>query len=166
MTKETYLKMTKPFRDKPKLAKSLHIVNDILTAVLFVSYPLFLLWLLWQKDPLLLKAILIPLDGFIAVSVFRLLVNRKRPYEKFSVSPLIPKNTKGKSFPSRHVFSAAVIALTFFMLPQLVGVGVLFLFFTAIIAVIRVVSGVHYVSDVLAAFVIAAAVWGIGFYLF
>ncbi|MGN0415381.1 MAG: phosphatase PAP2 family protein [Agathobacter sp.] len=166
MTKECYLKMTQPFRDRPKLAKSLHIVNDVLTGIIFVSYPIFLIWLLWQKSPQLLKAILIPLDGFIVLTVFRAMINRKRPYEQFEREPVIPKDTRGKSFPSRHVFSAAVIAMTFFLQPQLVGIGVLFLGFSVILAVIRVVTGIHFISDVLGAFVFAAAAWSIGFYLF
>lgn len=166
MTKETYLKMTQPFRDKPKLAKSLHMVNDILTGIIFASYPLLILWLFVRKDPLLLKTILIPLNGFIVVTDLRRMINRERPYEKFETPPVIPKDTKGKSFPSRHVFSAAVIALTVFMQPQLVSAGVLFFIFAIAIGVIRVLSGVHYISDVLAAFAFAAAVWGIGYYLF
>ena len=31
MRKETYIKMTQPFRENPKLAKSLHMANKILT---------------------------------------------------------------------------------------------------------------------------------------
>lgn len=166
MTKETYFKMTQPFRNHPGLAKSLHRLNDLFSGIIFISYPLLIIWLFIQKDPGLLKIILVPLDGFIAVTVFRGMCNRKRPYEKFETEPVIPKDTKGKSFPSRHVFSAAVIALTACMQPQLLGIGILFLILAAGIAVIRVVSGVHYISDVLAAFIFAAAIWGIGYYLF
>ena len=67
---------------------------------------------------------------------------------------------------TRCPVSAAVIAMTFFLQPQLVGIGVLFLGFSAILAVIRVVTGIHFISDVLGAFVFAAAAWSIGFYLF
>lgn len=166
MTKETYIKMTQPFRDRSKLAKSLHIANKLISGCIFLSYPLLLLCLFFQKSPFLIKAILIPLDGFILVTVFRGLISRKRPYEKFGVLPVIPKDTKGKSFPSRHVFSAAVIALTFLQLPQAAWIGILFFVFSVILAGIRVVSGVHYISDVLAALVWAGVVAAIGFYLF
>lgn len=166
MTKETYLKMTQPFRDNPKLAKSLHIANKILTGMIFAAYPLLLIWLFIRRDPGLLRGILIPLDGFLAVSVFRAMVNRRRPYEKFQTSPIIPKDTKGKSFPSRHVFSAAVIAMIFLIQPGFLGAGIFLMVCAAALAVIRVVSGVHYISDVAAAFVFAAAVFGIGIYLF
>ena len=57
-------------------------------------------------------SIIVPLVGFVAVSVFRYIVNRPRPYEKFDMPPVIPKDTHGRSFPSRHVFSAFIIAFT------------------------------------------------------
>ena len=60
--------MTQPFRDDPKRARALHRANKILTVVIFVAYPCLLLWLLWQKDMRLYKAICVPLDGFIIVT--------------------------------------------------------------------------------------------------
>ena len=46
MKKETYVKMTQPFREDPKRARALHRANKILTVVIFVAYPCLLLWLL------------------------------------------------------------------------------------------------------------------------
>ncbi len=158
MTKETYNKMTQPFREQPERAKSLHIANKILTAILFLAYPMLLIRLYIDQSDLLLRAILVPLDGFIAVTVFRALVNRKRPYEKFGIPPVIPKDTTGRSFPSRHVFSAAIIAFTFLAVPGCVGIGMVLLVCTVLIALIRVLSGVHYISDVVAAVMIAALI--------
>lgn len=155
MTREMYQKMTQPFRDHPKRAQSLHMANKILTMTVFASYPLLLLWLYFNDHTRLLPAILIPLDGFIVVTVFRYLVDRKRPYEAFGIAPVIPKDTSGKSFPSRHVFSAAVIAETFLAVPHMEWAGGLLLACAVAIAVIRVISGVHYISDVVAAFVAA-----------
>ena len=100
MKKETYVKMTQPFRDDPKRARALHRANKILTVVIFVAYPCLLLWLLWQKDMRLYKAICVPLDGFIIVTVVRAWINRKRPYEIFELPSVIPKDTKGHSEPA------------------------------------------------------------------
>ena len=158
--------MTQPFRDNPKLAKSLHICNRILTAVVVMAYPILLLEMLLRKDMAIVKTVFVPMDGFIVVSVFRYLVNRPRPYEKFQMQPVIPKDKKGQSFPSRHVFSAAIIALTFLTMPEYWLVGGILLGFAAILAVIRVISGVHFISDVLAGFACAAIAWLIGFYVF
>lgn len=162
MKKETYLKMTGPFRDHPKLARSLHITNRILTGIIFLAYVLFLIWLFVRRDEELLRMILVPLDGLIAVTVFRYLMNRPRPYEAFGEQSLIPKKTKGKSFPSRHVFSAAVITGAFFVY-GLWLTGIVCLVVTVFLAVIRVVSGVHYISDVIAGVGFAVAAYGISF---
>ena len=50
MNRETYQKMTQPFRDNPKLAKSIHILNKLLTGLVFASYPVLLLYLLWNRS--------------------------------------------------------------------------------------------------------------------
>ncbi len=150
--------MTQPFRDQPKRAQSLHIANIILTGIVFVAYPILLIGLFGTRSDYLLRSILVPLDGFIVVSVFRYLVNRRRPYETFDLPPVIPKETSGKSFPSRHVFSAAIIAFTFLAIPQVMWIGIVLFVCAVLLAVIRVISGVHYISDVIAAGLIAAVI--------
>ncbi|MCM1283823.1 MAG: phosphatase PAP2 family protein [Muribaculaceae bacterium] len=153
--------MTQPFRDQPKLAKSVHTINKILTGLVFLAYPLLLGYLLRARERTLYLSIVVPLDGFIIVSFMRRIINRPRPYEKFGFSPAIPKDTKGRSFPSRHVFSAAVIAVTFLVQgePALVGAGVFLLLCALMLGVLRVLSGVHYISDVLGALVCAGIGW-------
>lgn len=162
MTKETYLKMTKPFRDNPGMAKGIHIINKVCTLTMYIAYPIFILYMLWQKDAYVARVIIVPLDSFIILTVFRAFINRPRPYETFEVPPVIKKDTKGKSFPSRHVFSAMVIALTFLMVSPWSWLGILFIIMTALLATVRVLSGVHYISDVVAGalFAIVAAVVG------
>ena len=155
MKKETYRKMARPFRNDPKRARVLHIANKIITAIIFAAYPCLLLVLLQQKDLRLTRAICVPLDGFLIVSVLRAFMNRPRPYEVFEMPPVIPKDTKGHSWPSRHVFSAAVISFTFLWICPAAGIAGLML--TAMLAWIRVVSGVHFICDVVAGIGIAAA---------
>ena len=77
MNRETYQKMTQPFRDNPKLAKSIHILNKLLTGLVFASYPVLLLYLLWNRSNALYMSIVVPLDGFLIVSAFRYLFNRR-----------------------------------------------------------------------------------------
>ena len=48
MRKETYIKMTQPFRENPKLAKSLHMANKILTGLVFIAYQCLLTFLAKQ----------------------------------------------------------------------------------------------------------------------
>ncbi len=155
MNKETYIKMTATFRENAVAAKKLEIINKIATYTVFIAYPIFVLYLFFTASPSLARAVIAPLDGFIVVSVFRYLVNRPRPYEKFDLPPVIPKNTHGKSFPSRHVFSAFIIAFTMLMCTQAASlfwcIGIVLVLLAVVIAVVRVISGVHYISDVIGA---------------
>lgn len=148
MTKETYLKLTGYIRDNPRRIQVTDNANRILTGFVFLIYPLFLLLLFLQGNPFLLRAALVPSISFAAVSVFRNVFHAQRPYEKFGIPPVLQKDTRGKSFPSRHVFSAFVIAVTVYRLYPiagaiLAGIGV-------VLGVIRVIGGVHEPKDVVA----------------
>ena len=161
-----FAKRMRFLKDRPALLGILHVTNKVFTGILFVGYPVLLLWLYRFLPQLLLRAILVPLDSFIVLSAFRLLVNRRRPYEVYGTAPAIDKKTKGKSFPSRHVFSAVVIALTaLFLLPHPIA-GIAGLVLAAGIAAVRVATGVHFVSDVLCGAAFAAFSAWIGYIIF
>lgn len=163
MTKEQYIKITEPLRSNPRKAECVKKINRLLTGMVFLTYPLYLVLLLLKKDPWLLQAIFVPAVSFVLLTVARRLINAPRPYEKFGMPPVIEKDTSGNSFPSRHVFSVFIIAMTIFYqypLPGIVlgivGVG---------IAVIRVLGGVHEPKDVIAGAVTGILCGVIGFYL-
>ena len=154
--KEAYQKRMAFFSSRPGLTKALHVTNQILTYTIFFLYPLMLIWLLIFEKELLFAAVVVPLDAFIILSAVRYLVRRKRPYEYFQTPSAVAKATSGKSFPSRHVFSAFVIATTFLAVGPQPAAGYVLLVAGAIIGAIRVLLGVHYISDVA-----AGAVFGI-----
>ena len=114
--REKYRKRMHKMIANPKRGRILHFMNRLMTGIVVIAYPLLLGHLLGTGDMRLSYALIIPLDGFIVLSVFRYLINRRRPYETFGVGPAIPKDTKGKSFQSRHVFSATVIDMTYLFL--------------------------------------------------
>lgn len=153
MTKETYIKITQPFRDRPEMAKGIHIANKICTGLMYLAYPMLLIYLIAAQEDSVPEAILVPAVSFVILSVGRALINRKRPYERFEILSVIPKDTKGKSFPSRHVFSATVISVIYICLFPWWWLGGLLLVITVGLAVVRVLSGVHYPSDVIAGMV-------------
>ena len=99
---------------------------------------------------------------FAAVTAFRYAFNAPRPYEALSIDPLIKKDTRGKSFPSRHTFSMFMIAASWFAWQPAVGAA---LFAAgALMAVVRIVGGVHFPCDVVAGALVAivSAVVGYG----
>lgn len=163
MTKESYIKITGLIRENPKKIRLVRTMNQLLTLFVFLLYPVFLLLLLVQTNPFLLRAILVPAISFVAVTIFRKVVNIPRPYEKFDTPPVLAKDTQGKSFPSRHVFSVFVIAMTIFYIHT--GVGILLFIIGAVLAFIRVIGGVHEPRDVIAGALIGIASGMIGFYI-
>jgi len=162
MKKETYIKMTAPFRNGSPAGRVINITNKIITGISFVVYPLLLIYLFATKNELLFRSIVVPLDSFIILSVFRYFINRKRPYEYFELAPAIAKDTKGKSFPSRHVFSAFVIAMTFLFVAP-VWMGIVLIVFAVFLGVVRVLTGVHFISDVIAGAICGIVAGLIGF---
>lgn len=154
MKKETYIKMTQPFRDHPQMAKGLHIINRICMVIMYVCYPALVVFLLLKKEEAIMEVFLIPAISFVLLSLGRYFINRKRPYEAFEVPPVIRKDTKGKSFPSRHVFSATIIAMTYLVMSPWPWIGIVLLAVALVQALVRVLSGVHYISDVVAGIVV------------
>ncbi len=162
MTKEQYQNLTEFLRKDAKKKNAVVWLNRILTTIVFVTYPLYLLFLLWKKEVWLARAIIVPLDSFLVVSFVRYLINAKRPYEKFDLPPVLEKDTKGKSFPSRHVFSVFIIAMTvFYTFP---GAGIVLMVIGVLLGAIRVAGGVHEPKDVAAGALVGVLCGLIGYY--
>ena len=114
MNAEQYKALTKPLRDNPKAASLVAAANKGITTIYYVAYPLLVVFLIATQNSLAWKAVVFPAVGFVLVTALRRIINRPRPYEAFDCLSVIPKDTKGKSFPSRHAYSAFAIALTFY----------------------------------------------------
>ncbi|MCD8301086.1 MAG: phosphatase PAP2 family protein [Clostridiales bacterium] len=155
MTRENYEKLSRPFRENEKKRKCLVAANRVITAAFYVVYILLIIALIVMGDTRLLRVILVPLISFIAVSIFRRLVNAKRPAELWDIEPLIDRKGHGCSFPSRHVFSVFILAMT--MAYFCLAAAIVMMAAGIFLAVVRVIAGVHFPRDV-----IAGAVIGIG----
>lgn len=163
MTKETYEKITRSLREHPRRIRFLQSTNKILTISVYCAYPALLLFAAVQKDMRFWRILLTPAVSFLLVSGFRRLLNAPRPYEALDIVPLIKKDTKGKSFPSRHIFSVFVIAMAFLYISF--PLGILFTAIGLLLAIVRVIGGVHFPKDVIAGAVIGILSGIIGIYL-
>ena len=133
----------------------------ILPGIVYASYPMLIVYLALCGRENLLRGILVPAAGFLLVTVLRAWINAPRPYEAMGIPAITPKDTRGKSFPSRHAACGAVIAVTaIFTAPVL---GWFLMAVSLLIAVSRVLAGVHYVKDVLAGWLLGAAIGLLGF---
>lgn len=105
----------------------------------------------------------------IAVSLafylpIKLLMKRPRPYDNgLDVIPLVPPMDK-YSFPSGHTMNNMAVALTLSL--YLPGLGIPALLIPLTVGVLRVLFGVHYLSDIiggtvlgLAAFLVSKAIF-------
>ena len=163
MTKEQYIKITEPLRKNPVRAKQVKNLNHILTGFVFCMYPLYLLKLLTERNTWFIRALLVPAVSFVCLSVIRRIINASRPYEKFDIPPVLEKDTTGKSFPSRHVFSVFVIAMTVFY--EHPGAGILLGIIGLLLGIVRVAVGVHEPKDIVAGAIAGIACGLIGYYV-
>lgn len=163
MDKETFIAMLEYVKSHKALYLFMIIGGKVLTYLSYVVYPILVIWIVAMREPAPWRAIVVPAVGFVLLSTFRYFVNAPRPYEVFETPSLVIKKTKGKSFPSRHVFSAFIIAFTAFWFYPWLGIclGVC----GGFLAISRVLSGVHFAKDVLAGAISGVGLGLIGFLL-
>ena len=176
MKKETYERITAPFRTNSKRAQTINVINKAITYAIYVAYPLLLIWLFFTEvdqglivdfmnNGLFIRALAVPLVSFVLLSVLRKALNAKRPYEVFGLDPNITKKTKLKALKSRQDISNFVIVMTILALLKSPVFGIIILIMGAFLAIIRVVSGVHFPRDVIAGMILGILSGVIGFYL-
>ena len=100
---------------------------------------------------------------FVAVSIARKLINSKRPYEIYPFYKLPPKSKKGEGYPSRHVFSIFVIAATLAFENVFLGIALGLL--GVLLAVCRVLLGIHFIKDTVVGAVIGVTSAILGMYI-
>lgn len=149
-SEETYKKISSWFLTKNYRLKVLKFVYKILPIFVFISYPLLLIYLLITGNSKLLQCITVPLGVFVSVTLLRKFIDASRPYERLDIKPLMSKDTKGLSFPSRHTASSSVIAMAFLFVNM--PLGIVFLSIAILIGLSRILAGVHFPRDVLAGF--------------
>ena len=146
-----YQHITAPFYRLPWTIPLLRAVNKFVVWTMYVAYIVILVWV--GKNNVLKAGpfLLIPGIGFILLSFIRQQIDAPRPYEKFPINPLILRQKTGDSLPSRHVFSATVIAMCGLRLNLILGVILLVLAVAS--AITRVIGGVHFPRDVVIGFI-------------
>lgn len=159
MTQQQYERISTPFRT-PARQKMLVWLNRLVTGSVYAAYTLLCIILAVRLDQRLIPVLAIPAVPFALLSFYRKKVNAPRPYEILNIAPLLKPHRQGKSFPSRHVFSAFVIATTIAGFWPAPGLTIAVL--GALLMLIRVIGGVHFPKDVIAGAIIGIASGGVG----
>ncbi len=147
MKKETFKKVMNFWERHAKLLFAAKTLHTLAVIAVYMVFPSFLLYTALQQDTFFITAFSVCLISFILLSLYRKKHNAKRPSEVYNIPSAIERDKKGKSFPSRHSFSAVVIAVCLFHLS--IPLGIAFVLLSLIIAALRVALGLHFVKDVL-----------------
>ena len=130
----------------PRLYKALLIVSKI---IVLITLPAFALAVWHGYTHSLLSAVKVCVicgAPFVIVSLARRFINLPRPYEIYTFYEVVPKKKSGSSFPSRHAFSIFIIATV--MLFAYPALGTVLLILGLLLCVCRVLTGIHFVRDV------------------
>lgn len=159
MTEERYAKLHIYFEEHKGMARALNILCAGLTALVYVFFiSMLVVFVIRGEYKVAYEVVLVSAVGLLGCTVLRKIIDNPRPYDVYPYPPTIPRNKKGCSFPSRHVFSIAIIAVSAMRLNTTCGIVLVIL--TVILAATRVIGGVHFVKDVFAGAGVAF-LWGI-----
>ncbi len=148
MNKSRYLKMTEWFKIHKSAEKLLEFFYKYLPYFFVLMVPVILVakgFMGIDKD--FVTLLVVPPCVVLGISLMRKLIKRERPYSKYGIPSVIFKERTDCSFPSRHTASAFIIAMCGYEICLYFGIFLTFL--ALIVALTRILSGVHYISDVL-----------------
>ena len=151
MTRDQYRNLTEQtrhFLSRLPLGESLLHVPTLIIACVYVVYALLLMI---NRSAKLWPFLAVPALCFVLVTLLRTLINRPRPYDVFHLPPVgrhMPG--KGKSMPSRHAASAVAILMAVLFLHPPFPFTLFLVLLAVLICFLRVATGQHYPSDVLA----------------
>jgi len=162
MSKEYYVKTAEYINSRPKLKSAVIFAEKYSPKAIEIIFFGILIFLLIKLDIRIIPAGAIPLFTFVTVTLLGRKLNFKRPFEELGFESVTP-HSKGHSCPSRHAASACIITMAALYINT--AVGLLSLCFAVIVCISRVVTGVHYIRDVLCGIALSFTIGYIGFFV-
>ena len=154
MTASYYRKLNRRVRSDKTTRDLILILNELSTYLIALIYIICLILLIVRHSYKMLFLLAgAPLAAFCLSRLLRMIIKAPRPYHELKITPLVRRRKTSYSFPSCHTASAFVIGTTLCAV-SMTGAGIVVLILSAAVAVLRVLSGAHYVKDVLAGAVI------------
>ncbi len=131
-----------------KIKISFKIISHTAVIISVISYVLLLYLKVRSGWMDAAKFVTVSAVPFVLVSVIRRAIDAPRPYELYDFYEVKPKGKAGSSFPSRHVFSAFMIAVL--ALPVSLPLSAALLAVSLSLAAARAALGIHFIRDVAA----------------
>jgi membrane-associated phospholipid phosphatase len=145
MSNEKYIALNKKIHQNPCLKKAVIFADIQLPRLVMIIFYGLLLYLTITFDIRVFACGIIPWLDFLLVTLIRKNINSRRPFEVCRYEPITP-HSKGKSCPSRHASSSVIISIAVFYISPVLGIVTAVI--GAAVCAARVVSGVHYIHDV------------------
>ncbi|MGN1181470.1 MAG: phosphatase PAP2 family protein [Faecalibacillus sp.] len=131
----------------PFIRSCIFFLSKFCPYVIGVFYSLFVLKLyLEQGTSQMLHLLYVPFIVALICFCLRIFVKRQRPWQKYDFIPVDDKNRGGHSFPSIHVGLA--LAITLCVMPHGPNMSLLLMTMTVIVIMTRLLTGLHYISDI------------------
>ena len=164
MSKQFYINLNRSICSDKTKRQLVMVLNELVTYLIALIYFICLITLIVHHEfRQLFLAVLTPVAGFVVARFLRVILRHPRPYQVMRIRPLDREKKTSAAFPSCHVASAFVIGTTLLALSFTVA-GILVLILGVVLAVLRVMSGGHYIKDVISGAVLGS-LCGIVLYL-
>lgn len=132
-----------------------HLLTNILPFILILFFGLFAIY---QKRYILIGISLIATAfGFVLKEIITIFYQRARPYEVLNLG--IKANLTENSFFSTHTYLAFIVAFFIFFLTDKKWVRITAIVLATLTAVSRLILAQHYISDIIAGFLIALIIY-------
>lgn len=131
----------------------IHFISRFCPYITIIFYSLFLLKIYIEWNSHLFYFIKQPLFSVLIVIILKFIFNRQRPSKKYNIKPIDDTKKENYSFPSIQVAFSISIALT--VLKYGPNMGLLLSALAIAITICRFLSGIHYLSDIVASIIIA-----------
>ncbi len=141
----------------PFIKSCVHFSSLFCPWMVAIFYSLFLLKIVIESPNGFFYLLSQPMIVLICTALLRIFINRPRPYEKYSIKPIGDKRQSGHSFPSIHASLTLSIALTVIKTGPNMGLLLFALAFT--ITITRLLTGEHYLTDIIASILIALGIY-------
>lgn len=137
---------------------SLLFLYKALPLIFYICFSSLCFFTFFTDKTLLVSILIKATCTFLLTTLIRITTKRKRPFERYDFTPII-KHNPGTSFPSKHASSSLIISLLILNINT--QIGVILVILSLLICLNRFLFGIHFISDLLAGYLIAIMFWAI-----